>query len=95
MPDDRDTGQRGQPTTSRRGEQQAGRDSTDSRTVDEKIIALETRVAFQDHLLASLDEVLQEFTRRVQDLELTVRELRTTMSDLDDPGPADQPPPHY
>lgn len=69
-------------------------DSTDP-TVHEKIIALETRVAFQDHLLATLDEVLQEFAHRVQHLEMTVRELRATMSDMDDPGPSDQPPPHY
>ncbi|MCG8424035.1 MAG: SlyX family protein [Proteobacteria bacterium] len=64
-------------------------------SADQRIIALETRIAYQDHLLASLDEVVQEFTARVESLERTVGELRASLSGLSDAGPADQSPPHY
>ena len=59
------------------------------------MIALETRIAYQDHLLASLDEVLREFTMRVERLEHTVEQLRAAAGDIPDVGPANQPPPHY
>lgn len=64
-------------------------------SVDERIIVLETRIAYQDHLLASLDEVLRDFTSRVDRLERVVKELRAAGAGMPDTGPANQPPPHY
>ncbi|MEM9491720.1 MAG: SlyX family protein [Myxococcota bacterium] len=69
--------------------------ATEPKSIEERIIALETRVAYQDHLLASLDEVVREFAGRVEQLERAVAELRAAGLGMDDHGPADQPPPHY
>lgn len=66
------------------------------RVIDEaRIIELETRIAFQDHLLASLDEVLREFTARVERLERKLALLQASIGTDQAPGPADEPPPHY
>jgi SlyX protein len=64
--------------------------------MEERIIELEVKVAYQDRVIADLDEVIAAFTKRVEDLERQLRDLREALT-TDDPdvGPADDPPPHY
>lgn len=63
-------------------------------SLDKRIVDLEIRTAYQDRLIAELDEVVGEFSRRVETLEKLVQDLK---SSLDAPpiGPPDERPPHY
>jgi uncharacterized coiled-coil protein SlyX len=62
--------------------------------MDERIIALEIRIAHQDKVIEALDEVVRAFTARVEALEQQVLALRGAAGALP-LGPADEPPPHY
>jgi uncharacterized coiled-coil protein SlyX len=66
-----------------------------SPSAEERIVALETRVAYQDRLIDTLDEVLREFTARVETLEYKLKLLHGTVGDVMDAGPESDPPPHY
>ncbi|MDX2024025.1 MAG: SlyX family protein [Deltaproteobacteria bacterium] len=60
------------------------------------IIELEERIAYQDRLIADLDEVVRAFAARVEVLERELIRLRTSVIDAALPsGPANEPPPHY
>ncbi len=64
--------------------------------MEQRILDLEVRIAYQDRLIADLDEVVRAFTARIEALERDLAELRQTI--LNPPeqiGPADEPPPHY
>ncbi len=63
---------------------------------DERFLQLETKVAYQDKLIAELNEVIIERTyaldalaRRVEALEKYLREPQG------EPAPANEKPPHY
>ena len=62
-------------------------------SVENQIIDLEIRIAYQDKLIASLDEVIQGFSDRMQKLERQMEALREGASVQS--GPANDPPPHY
>ena len=62
--------------------------------LEKRIVDLEVRAAFQDKLIADLDEVLSEFALRVENLERQLQELRES-ADPQPSGPANDPPPHY
>lgn len=62
---------------------------------DERLTQMEIRIAYQDRLLASLNEVVHEFAGRVQSLEEEVRTLRQSSALSQETGPHDEPPPHY
>ncbi|MBT8495810.1 MAG: SlyX family protein [Deltaproteobacteria bacterium] len=62
--------------------------------MDERVVELEVRIAYQDKLIADLDEVIRTFARRVEVLERRVDELSDSLH-ADPVGPADEPPPHY
>lgn len=64
--------------------------------MEDRIIELEVRVAYQDKIIADLDEVLRAFTSKVEALQRELVELKQKIED-DQPelGPADDAPPHY
>lgn len=63
--------------------------------MDDRLIQLEERLAYQARLLDQLDTVVLDFTRRLLDLEDRVRELEQAGSAPADLGPHDVAPPHY
>jgi SlyX protein len=64
--------------------------------VEDRIVELEVRVAYQDRVIADLDEVLRAFTTRVGELERELAELKRAAEDgAPSIGPADDKPPHY
>ena len=65
------------------------------KSADERILELEIRIAYQDRLLSTLDEVVREFAGRVESVERELATLRQSMGGGADTGPANEPPPHY
>lgn len=66
------------------------------RDMDDRIVELEVRTAYQDKTIADLDEVIRAFTERVVVLERELRLLKETMkAGAPDVGPQDEKPPHY
>lgn len=66
------------------------------RPVEERIIELEVKIAYQDKLIADLDEVLRSFTSRVEELSRELAELKESIkADQSTIGPANEKPPHY
>ena len=61
---------------------------------NQKIGDLEARVAYQDKLLADLDDVLRVFCNRVERLERHISELQDSVGSQEI-GPGDDKPPHY
>lgn len=60
------------------------------------LIELQERIAYQDRLIAELDDVVRSFTVRVEGIEREVIRLRTAVLDAALPsGPANEAPPHY
>ena len=69
---------------------------TSNEELSERIVDLEVRLAYQDRVVATLDEVVRTFTSRVEELERAVVALR---SSVESPpatlAPSNDPPPHY
>lgn len=63
--------------------------------VEERFIALETRIAYQDKLLLELHEVLLERGRQVDLLEARVGALKKQLEAGAEPHVPNEPPPHY
>ena len=63
-------------------------------SLEKRIVDLEVRGAHQDKLIADLDEVIREFSARVESLEALLKELKERANDAPI-GPPDDPPPHY
>lgn len=64
--------------------------------MEDRIVELEIRLAYQDRLLADLEQVVRAFAERVEQLEREVRELKqTAVHGTPEVGPADEKPPHY
>ena len=67
---------------------------------DERIEALETRLAHQEHSLQQLSEALWTQQQTIDRLSATIDGLRRRLQTLSDGGggessPADERPPHY
>lgn len=66
--------------------------------LDEKIIDIETRMAFQDDSIQELSDVLYRQQQRIDQLEKTVLLLLNKIEDLMQEGGGkivDEKPPHY
>jgi len=64
--------------------------------VEERIIELEVKTAYQDKVIADLDEVLRTFTARVEELSRELAELKESVrAEQSTIGPANEKPPHY
>lgn len=63
--------------------------------MSDPIVELQVRVAYQDKLIADLEEVVRGFAQRVETLEREMAELRERVADAPEAGPHNQPPPHY
>lgn len=64
--------------------------------MEDRIVELEVRVAYQDKIIADLDEVLRAFTSQVQALQRELVELKERLEEHQpEVGPADDAPPHY
>ena len=72
--------------------------TTGGMTPEARIDELESRLAFQDDTIASLDRALQDQQARISHLEKTLglimERIRQKDLDLDLPG-EEPPPPHY
>ena len=66
---------------------------------DDKTIELESRIAYQEHTIASLNEAVTDQQARIAALESRVDALLERVRALSDAAPAaaaeDLPPPHY
>jgi uncharacterized coiled-coil protein SlyX len=63
-------------------------------SLESRLIDLEVRAAFQDKLIGDLEQVIREFSARVESLESLVKDLKES-ANAAPIGPADDPPPHY
>lgn len=66
-------------------------------TDDSALIELETRLAFQEDAIKSLEDLAYRQQRRIEALEMHCRRLATRLGELlaTFPGPSSEPPPHY
>ncbi len=62
---------------------------------DERLTELEVRIAYQDDVIAALNDVVRDFADRVTRLERDLAELRKSQGGPAPIGPPDEPPPHY
>jgi SlyX protein len=65
---------------------------------DERLEALEFKIAFQEQTIAQLNEVILEQQRRLDQLESIYQVLREKLRSLEEPGgdsDAHELPPHY
>jgi SlyX protein len=66
---------------------------------EERLVELETRLAYQDQLVEELNKLVFEQDKRVRKLEEICKTLSRQLLDLAEESPAaengDQPPPHY
>jgi len=66
---------------------------------EERLVALETKLAYQEQALEQLNEAMLHQQRVIEQLERRLRTLGDRVNTLADPGqaptPADERPPHY
>ncbi len=65
----------------------------------QRIVELETKLSFQEHLIQDLDEALTRQQRQLDMLQHTLNamygQLGTELTDAAEPSPEEIPPPHY
>ncbi len=62
-------------------------------TTDERLIHIETKIAFQDKLVDELNAVVYSQQLKIDELEKKVKEMQKKIAD--DINAAHIPPPHY
>ena len=67
----------------------------DSVLLDERFVALEMKVAFQEKLLAELNDVLVEHSRLLTDLQKRSAQSEAALRDAIEIKPPNERPPHY
>ena len=64
--------------------------------MEDRIVDLEVRLAYQDKIIADLDEVVRAFADRVIKLERELDAVKETLkTGVPEVGPQDEKPPHY
>ena len=65
--------------------------------MSETTVELEIKIAYQDKVIADLDEVVRAFATRVEQLERKVEQLQDRVDAAAElpVGPHDEKPPHY
>ena len=61
---------------------------------EQRLEQLEVKVAFQEHTIAQLDEVIQQALARVDELQRRLHELQAEHA-ASLPAPLNERPPHY
>ena len=72
-------------------------DGTDqTERIEGRIEELEIKLAFQDHKIAALDELVRSLADRLDKTQRDLTELQQTVKSPEVPvGPASELPPHY
>lgn len=64
--------------------------------MDERLLDLEVKLAFQDRQVRQLDALVRQYVDRLEKAERELRELREALrSPQDELGSASEKPPHY
>jgi len=66
---------------------------------DKRINELETKIAYQEHTIQELNDVIYEQQQQIDRIEIMCKHLMDRIQTLSDTGASDQPandrPPHY
>jgi SlyX protein len=62
--------------------------------LQERIVDLEVRIAYQERLISDLDSVVREFCKRTELLQQELLDMKKSL-ESQPIGPADEVPPHY
>lgn len=67
------------------------------KTLSERIDALETRLAYQDDTIETLNQTITAQWKQIDTLTRQVAQLNERLQEAEAnvPGPANEPPPHY
>ena len=67
------------------------------KTLSERIDTLETRLAYQDDTIETLNQTITAQWKQIDLLTRKIAELgeRLQEAEVNAPGPANEPPPHY
>jgi SlyX protein len=60
-----------------------------------RFVALETKLAYQEKLIAELNEVLVEHSRVLRELEKRAKDSEVALRDALEAKPPNERPPHY
>ena len=71
--------------------------TNDIKTLGERIDTLETRIAYQDDTIETLNQTITAQWKQIDALTRKIAELGERLQDAEAhaPGPANEPPPHY
>ena len=71
--------------------------TNDIKTLGERIDTLETRIAYQDDTIETLNQTITAQWKQIDLLTRKIAELGERLQDAEAraPGPANEPPPHY
>ncbi|KRQ01559.1 MULTISPECIES: SlyX family protein [Bradyrhizobium] len=67
------------------------------KTLSERIDTLETRLAYQDDTIETLNQTITAQWKQIDRLTRQITELNARLQDAEAnaPGPVNEPPPHY
>ena len=71
--------------------------TSDIKTLGERIDTLETRIAYQDDTIETLNQTITAQWKQIDALTRKIAELgeRLQEAETNAPGPTNEPPPHY
>jgi SlyX protein len=70
---------------------------SDPKSLNERIVVLETRLTFQDETIETLNQTITAQWLKIDALTRQVEALSERLQEAESntPGPANEPPPHY